>query len=212
MGAVTQLRRLRFFVVLALVLFSGCAHQLNLINAQKYYELGLQEEFRGNYSGAKEAFWRSFVNYRDAGASKAYISAAIYNLGRMTGYMCDFTKADELLKEALVLERDVTGGETTLNITKRLGELARLASARHEYEESIGYYKEAVPGLENLGVLESQPIEFAIFIEDYAFVLEKAHYLQFAQEQTAKAKAIREEHKGDSAQYEFVYYDQLCPQ
>ena len=78
---------------LLVILTSGCATRMNMMNAEKYYDLGLQEEFRGNYSGAKEAYWRALVNYHSAGASKAYISASMYNFGRMAGHTCDYPKA-----------------------------------------------------------------------------------------------------------------------
>ena len=195
---------------LLVILTSGCATRMNMMNAEKYYYLGLEEESRGNYSGAKEAYWRALVNYHTAGAPKAYISASMYNFGRMAGHTCDYPKAAEYLQQALSMEKKIADREFTPNITKRLGELARLSSARKMYKESADYYQEMIPGLESLGVPGQDPIGFANLIDDYASVLSKIDQEPLAQIQHDKAERIRRENSDAEAIFKPEYYEREC--
>src|SRR5256885_8436016 len=85
---------------LAALLTAGCATDINRINASRYYEAGLAFEARKQYEQAREAYWRALVNYRSAGGPQNAISAATYNLGRMTGLTCNFPVAEQFLQEA----------------------------------------------------------------------------------------------------------------
>jgi tetratricopeptide (TPR) repeat protein len=138
--------------VAALVILSGCATAINQKNAGTYYEAGLQAEASKNWAGAKEMFWRALVNARSGGAAPAYISAATYNLGRMTGYTCEYADAEKLLLESVSLEQGLPT-PNMINLTKRWSELAQITYDQGKYAESSKWFAIAIPELEKLNIV-----------------------------------------------------------
>lgn len=202
--------KLRSLILWLLIpMFVGCATDLNRVNAQRYYGLGLEAEQTGNYEGAREAFYRAYVNGRSGRMSAEYMSAVTYNLGRMTGMTCDFEQADKLLRESLDMEREVSG-PVSGNITKRLSELARLSMARAAPKDAARYFGQAVPMLEELGILQQDPIGFAVFLDDYSEALKRAGKSEEAAQQTRRANELRAAMPGKQAQFVPVYYPERC--
>lgn len=200
----------KFFVIsLAVLMLAGCATDINLKNAQRYYELGLRADAVRDYPSAREAFHRSFVNAQSGGATPAFISAVTYNLGRMSGYACDYPPAETLLLEALQLEQGLSSPEPA-NITKRLSELARLMYAQGKFKEASAFYERAVVVLDRLGVAEDDPIGIAVFLENYASALQKGGDAAAAREILVRASALRAKHVGRSAKFTPVYYQDVC--
>ncbi len=192
-----------------IIFLVGCAGAVNMKNADRYYDAALRSEWSGDYDHSKEMYFRSFVNARSGSASDEYISATLYGYGRMLGYTCDFEKSLEALKESLLLERGVAGAITS-NVTKRLSELGRLSLAMGSYAEASRYFSEAAPKLESLGMLESDPMGYAIYLEDYIKALELSGSSKEAEVTLSKVKAIRKQNIGVAAKFKPVYYEAAC--
>lgn len=194
------------FVVASMV---GCVTDINRINASRYYEAGLAFEARKQYEQAREAYWRSLVNYRSAGGPQNAISAATYNLGRMTGFTCNFPLAEQFLREALRLEELLPAPDRG-NITKRLGELANISFAQGKFEQSVQFYEQAVPQLEQLGIVKDDPIGYALYLEGYATALDKATMASKGVGVRSRASAIREQSSVKGAKFVPQYYHNIC--
>lgn len=202
--------RARILLLLAPLFTLGCATDLNRINASKYYELGLRAEAAGDYRGAHEAFRRALINAGSANARPEYVSAVKYNLGRMTGYLCDYTQAESILLDSLQTEQRLRSSAPG-NITKRLSELARLTYDMGKYPESAAYFERVLPEIERLGVVEKDPVGFALFLEDYASALEKKGDASKAAEIAARAVELKAKHPGRAAGFTPVHYRDVCP-
>jgi tetratricopeptide (TPR) repeat protein len=177
--------------------------------AQRAYEQGLRAESAGNYSGARDAFKKALTEAQEAGLGQDFISAATYNLGRMTGYTCDFARAKELLLEALRLEQALPA-PSRANVTKRLSELARLSYDQGAFSESVSYYDLVVPELEELGVLKLDPNGFAIFLDDYAQAHARSGDEHRADAARRKAADIRFTNVGVPVRFRPTYYRDVC--
>ena len=195
--------------VFAALLIGGCATDVNRINASRYYEAGLAFEARKQYEQAREAYWRALVNYRSAGGPQAAISAATYNLGRMTGMTCNFPLAEQFLQEALKLEEQLPSPDSR-NITKRLGELANISFALGKFKQSAEYYERAVPRLEQLGIIQDDPMGYALYLDGYADALDKAGLPAKSSEIRRHASSIREQSSLKTAKFTPLYYHTVC--
>ena len=193
------------------VVVTGCATEINQKNADTYYEAGLRAEASKNWSGAKEMYFRSLVNARSSGASPAYISAVTYNLGRMTGYTCEYTDAEKLLLESLALEQGLAV-PNMVNLTKRWSELAQIAYDQGKYAESAKWFALAIPELEKLNIVSKDPIGYAVYLEDYAKSIEKSGQVQQANAIRQRAASLRSSNPGASASFKPIYYRDVCGQ
>jgi tetratricopeptide (TPR) repeat protein len=192
-----------------LTLLNGCAHDLNRVNAQRYYDVGLRAESARDWPAAKEAYRRALINARLAQAPQDGISATTYNLGRMTGYTCDFAEAENLLREALQLEQTLPSPDVS-NVTKRLSELARISFDQGKFQESASYYERSVPELEKLNVLNIDPMGYAIYLEDYATALDRSGNTNKATQIRKRAESIRSNNTGKSAKFIPLHYRDIC--
>ena len=177
--------------------------------ADRIYDQGLRAESAGDYAGAREAFDRVLNEARAAGLGPEYVSAATYDLARMTGYTCDFVRAKELLLEALTLEQALPAPGPG-NVTKRLSELARLSYDQGNFAESAAYYERVVPELERLGVLKLDPNGFANFLDDHALAISRSGNEQRADTIRAKASEVRSRNAGVPVRFRPVYYRDAC--
>lgn len=194
---------------LVALVITGCATDINRVNASRYYEAGLGFEARKQYEQARESYWRALVNYRSAGGPPEAISAATYNVGRMTGMTCNFQLAEQFLQEALQLEEHLPSPQPG-NITKRLGELATISFALGKYEQSAQFYERAVPRLEQLGIIQDDPVGYALYLDGYAIALDKAGMSAKSAEIRGRANAIREQNPQRGAKFTPVYYHNVC--
>lgn len=200
------LKALALVPVLSIV---GCVGAINMKNADRYYDAALQSEWAGDFEHSKEMYYRSFVNARSGSASTEYISATLYGYGRMLGYTCDYTASNEALKESLELEKSISDTVTS-NITKRLSELGRLNLARESYAEAAAYFGEASPELERLGMLKSDPVGYALYLEDYAKALAQSGQTKQSDSILLKAKNIRNSNADVTAKFTPIYYEDVC--
>lgn len=196
-------------VAFVVFLVSGCAQEPNRRNTASYFELGLDAEAQGNYAGARESFWRAWVDARDKGAPPAYKSSVLFNLGRMTGYTCDFYQARKLLQEALDMEISLSGTESS-NVRDRLLELARLNYDHEQYLEAVWFYEKGLSLAARSGIEKSDPIFFANTVDELVQSYQKSGQSALALAGFHRAAFIRMQHPGQEAKFVPVRYPMKC--
>jgi tetratricopeptide (TPR) repeat protein len=138
-------------LLLSLALLAGCANPINQKTVSNYYEWGLKAELAGDYALAEKNYERALINARLGRSPDAGVSAAMYSLGRMKGYLCTYDDGEKLLLESLALEEKVTGPESGIT-TKRLFELARFYFDRGQFSASLPYFGGGLPAVKKLGL------------------------------------------------------------
>jgi len=138
----------------------GCAAHINKKNAEKYHEWGTQAEQKGDFKLAKQNYSRALINARMGNSPKSGISMVTYNLGRVTGYLCDYEESEKLLLDSLRLEEEAIGPESGLT-SMRLLELARLNYDQGHFQKAIPYFSRGVSIVEKLDIENSDPIGFS---------------------------------------------------
>ena len=197
------------YAILLVSLFAGCANPINQKTASNYFEWGTQAELSGNYALAERNYERALINARLGHSPDAGISAAMYNLGRMKGYLCKYDDAEKLLTESLSLEETVTGPDSGIT-TMRLFELARLNFDRSLYRQSLPYFDRGIVAVKKLDVEKSDPIGLANVLDDYAIALDKIDQKQQSENIKKQASLLRQNNVGETANYTPVRYNQPC--
>ena len=100
----------KFTLLLNLIILGGCTNPVNMHTAQRYHNEGLVAEQRGNYKLAHQNYHRAYVNTEIGHAKPRVKALAMYNLGRMKGYLCYKIEAEKLLKKSIEIERKETNG------------------------------------------------------------------------------------------------------
>jgi hypothetical protein len=113
------------------------------------------------------------------------------------------------LLESLTLKQGLQKPDP-VNMTKRWSELARLYYDQRKFQESAAFYSRAVPELERLGIVESDPIAFAQYLEDYAQSLIQSGQAASAGSVAARASGLRVSNAARSAKFVPVYYRDVC--
>ena len=79
-----------------------------------------------------------------------------------------------------------------------------------KYDDSVSYYDQAVPLLEELDVPEQDPVGFANYLGRFADALKRSGDHQRSKSVRAKAEKLLSEHSGQSAKYMPVLYSDVC--
>jgi hypothetical protein len=127
----------------------------------------------------------------------------------MSGYTCDYAQAEKLLLESLALEQGLQKPDPA-NITKRWSELGRLYQDQRRFRESADYFSRAVPELERLGVVESDPVGFALYLDDYSQSLLQSGQAAPAAAAAARASELRANNASRSAEFTPMHYRDVC--
>jgi tetratricopeptide (TPR) repeat protein len=196
--------------LLLAVLIAGCANPINQKSASIYYDSAVEAEIRGDFAFAERQYDRALINARLGHAPDAGISAAMYGLGRMKGYLCKFDEAEPILLESLDLEEKVTGPESGIT-AKRLFELARFYYDRGQFERSIPYFSRGIPAVQKLGAETSDPLALAEALDEYSNALAKAGRASDSAEAKKRSADLRSRNAGKRASFVPVRYDSKCP-
>ncbi len=201
---------MRTLVIVSFTLaLASCANPINQHTAAKYHGWGQEAEQTGNYALAERNYERALANARLGHSPDAGLSMAMYNLGRVKGYLCKYDQAEQLLTEALKLEEKVTGPDSGVT-TMRLFELARLQFDREQYAASLPYFVRAVPAVKKLGVESSDPIALADVLDQYSIALGKMGQSMESAEHKREADALRTKSPGKAARFKPISYNQPC--
>ena len=169
----------------------------------------MQAESAKNWPLARQNYSRALVNARSGGAAPDYVSAVTYNLGRTTGYSCDYAQAETLLVESVALEKSLPN-PSVANLTKRWSELGRLNFDQGKFKESAAWLSQAIPELERLRVPTDDPIGFARYLEDTARAFEKSSNVSQAATLRSSANALRIANPQRSADFLPTYFWDVC--
>jgi len=196
-------------IVSTAALLAACATDINLVNANRYYDAGLRTEAAGDFPAAEQNYQRALINARDGRASDAMISAAMYSLGRMKGLNCKYDEAQSLLSGSLHLEEKVSGPESAM-VSKRLFELARFSFDRQQFGAAADYSARAIATGRKLGLAQDDPIALADATDEYATALRNSGRGSAADTAAAEARSLRAASPGAKAKYSFPRYNRTC--
>jgi len=112
---------------------AGCANPINMHTAQRYFDAGMAAEREGNYQLAHENYYRAYVNTEIGHADDQRKTLAMYNLGRMKGYLCMKAEAEPMLVNSVAVEEKALSQNGSW-YTGRLVEMARFYLGFGEYQ------------------------------------------------------------------------------
>lgn len=188
---------------------SACANPINMHTAQKYFDAGMAAERAGDYPLAHENYYRAFVNTEIGHADDQRKALAMYNLGRMKGYLCMKTEAEPLLLKSLAVEEKALS-QNGRWYTGRLVEVARFYLGFGDYAKAVPYFDKATLRLVDSGNEGTNPIEMADFWDDYAQALRRSGSEVKANELADRAQHLRESNAGKTARFVPFAYGKNC--
>ncbi len=190
------IRRSVIYFLLAISLtLCGCVSDINKKEANIHFEAARRFEFQKDFVSAREQYGKALIDARLAGADQTTISMLTYNYGRMSGYTCHFDEAEQMLLQALELEKGSTGPESSI-YSMRLFELARLNYDRGQFDKSAKYYSQGIPIVEQLGVATSDPIGLANALREYGSALSNIGRTSAAAEALQNARRLEDANPG----------------
>ena len=153
------------------ILLNGCSNPINQHTASKYLEAAYQAEDKGHLDLARENYKRANINFKLAENSKAQEALSLYEYSRVSSLLGYPSVAKEGFLETLnILSQSST--EETLRVPT-LCELSRLLYSQGNYKEALKYFPQAVQALQHIGIEESDPIGYCLFLESYQKTLEE---------------------------------------
>lgn len=197
-------RKLFHLILIGLLtlLVSSCV--LNGIHSRKYYQAGYEAEERQDYETAKKHYYRAWDNARLSGEPKQRAQAA-YSLGRMLGIFCDYTNAEQFLKEALKYDKESSGP-----VYMSLFELAYLSYDQGKYDEAVSYFQQAIPLVDNEKYIEFDPAGFVMHFSTYSSALEKSGHNNEAKVFSNRANALSKKYPNAQAKGARTQYGKNC--
>jgi tetratricopeptide (TPR) repeat protein len=195
-------------LVISMVL-SGCANPINMHTAQKYFDAGMAAERAGNYQAAHENYYRAYVNTELGHADDQRKALAMYNLGRMKGYLCMKSDAEPLPQKSVIVEEKALSQNGSW-YTGRLAEMARFYLGFGEYAKAIPYFEKATLRLIDSGIERTNPIDMAGMWDNYAEALRQAGSGGKAKEVADRARSLRDSNPGETARFAPFQYGKNC--
>lgn len=159
-----------FSLFIITILLIGCSNPINRHTAKKYFQAASEAEKDGNLELARENYKRANINFKLAKNSKAQEALSLYEYSRVSGLLGYSSEAKEGFLEVLDNLSQSSNGEKLKVPT--LCELSRLLYSQKDYEEALKYFPKAIESLQNIGVEESDPIGYCLFLEYYQKTLE----------------------------------------
>jgi len=184
----------------ALSIFTGCANPVNAYTASRYYDYGFQAADAGDYTLARQNFYRAAVNCQMGLLGSTDEAHCFYEWSRMTGYLGMYADAEKGFNDTLTLIDKAKGKADNLR-APTLCELARLLYDTGRYQKAIPVYEKALAELEKTSIAKADPIGFADFLDDYAGCLRAAGESARGDEIAHRAAVVRAENKGRTAKF-----------
>lgn len=173
------------------------------------FDLGLQAELNGDYAAARDAYLRALAAASSVGADSGFVADITYNLGRMSGYLCDFRTAEAMLQQSLRLVESRTLTMTPA-VSRRLFELGRLAIDEDRFVEAVAFFERALPVLENLKMVAEDPLGFAYVLDELAYALDGAGQTDRAVSVRLRSSELREKSGHAVMQFRPKHFAQGC--
>lgn len=188
-------------IAAALIGLAGCvSNPLNVRTGANYYEHGTQAEQSGNFTIAREDYWRAYVNAQVGNAGPVAQAYSIYEWARMTGYLGEYADAEKGFNLALEFI-DKSNGKADDLRALALWELARLLHDTGQHAKAVPVYKRALTELEAKAVVKTDPIAYADFLDDYAESLRAAGFAVLADGISHTSAVVRERNKDAQAKF-----------
>lgn len=141
--------------VLILILFgavlAGCANPLNRVTSDRYADECATAEQANDLCLAEQLCYRALMNVHWGNLGPKLKSQRQYNFGRIKRRLSRFSEAEEIFKMALEIEETLTGPDS-IQIARRLAELAASLAAQDKWQEAIPY-------VERLATIDADYIE-----------------------------------------------------
>ena len=157
-------------VLLAMCFVAGCTNPVNMYTADRYYHLGAEAETRGDLEKACMYFSRSYGNTLMGNAPPLARAHALYEYARVSGYLGRLAEAEKGFSEVIALLDKVSDDPTHLRAPTH-SEHAKLLFANKRFRESIPEFEKAVTNLDQLSVENSEPGNYAVFLDKYGTAL-----------------------------------------
>lgn len=125
-------------------LVSGCANPLNRATSDRYMETCSKAESRGDLAVAEEACYRAAVNVDWGNLGPELRSERLYNLGRVKRKVGKFNEAEQVLKESLAVEKELSGPSST-KTGRRLAELSATYYQSNKITEGVAVVEKLKP-------------------------------------------------------------------
>ena len=199
----------KLLIIITLCFLASCANPINRHTGMNYNDWGGNAETAGDYTLAERNYSRALMNFQIGYTGDADVSMALYNLGRVKGYLCKYGEAESLLLEALQLEEKVTGPESAVT-SMRVFELARLSFDRQQFEKAVIYYSRGIPLVRKLGAENKDPIALADAIDEYSSSLTQTGASDKARAASQEANALRANNPEKKARFVPVRYKNKC--
>lgn len=184
---------------------ASCANPINAYTAQQYYDYGIQAERGGDLALAQRNFSRAYGNAQMGNLGPGAEASYLYELARVTGYAGSYAESEKAFLEVLALIDKAKGDADKLR-PPTLSEYARLLHDTGKHAKAVSIYEKAVSELERVGILTSDPIGFAAFLDDYADSLAAAGFARKSSEVASRSASIKEAHKGALPSFETRRY------
>ena len=191
--------------IVGLSLFTSCANPINAHTAQQYYEFGVEAERGGDLTLARRNYSRAYGNACMGNLGPKAEAYYLYEFARVTGYAGNYAESEKSFADVLALI-DKAKGEADKLRTPTLAEYARLLHDTGQHAKAVPIYEKAIPELERVGILTSDPLGFASLLDDYADSLAAAGFAQRSAEIVNQSAGIKEAHKGDTPKYQARRY------
>jgi len=137
--------RISALVVAVLVsLGAGCANPLNRVTSDNYADTCAAAERNGRLDVAEQACYRALVNVDMGNLGPELKSQRLYNLARIKRQLSKFAVAEDLLKQSLPIEEQLSGSMSH-QIGRRLVELATNMAGQNRWNEGAPYLIRALP-------------------------------------------------------------------
>lgn len=197
--------RKELIVLIAVVALVGCANPINRKTAMNYTNAAYDAVQAGDWFKARMYFGRALINAKLGGATPKGLAILNYEYGRTSGVICDWVEAERGLNEAYKLDQE-TGGPTYMS----LYELGRMSFAREQYDKALEYYGRAWQEFEKVQADTKDPLGYAVYLEEYAVILEKTGNKVEAEKHKARADELRSVFPGKESHTEKTPYGTRC--
>ena len=189
----------------ATVLFSNCANPINARTAQHYYEFGMQAEDAGDLVLARRNFSRAYGNAQMGNLGPAAEASYLYEYARVTGYAGSYEESEKAFLDVLALIEKAKGEADRLR-APTLAEYSRLLHDIGQHQKAVPIYERAVVELEKVGIESSDPLGYAVLLDDYAESLTASGLPERASAITARSATLKAEHRNAAPHFQARRY------
>jgi tetratricopeptide (TPR) repeat protein len=187
-------------IVAAAGLCPGCSNPINAYTAGHYFEAAERAEAAGDLAQARMLYSRAAGN-ADMGNLGANAQAHTwYEYARLPGYLGEVDEAQRTFDRVLKLI-DAGGAPTESLRAPALAEYARMLQNNGRPRDALPLYARALDALNQTSVGETDPIGFALFLDNHAACLRSAGDDRQAGAIADRAAQLRREHPGEKAKF-----------